>query len=44
VGWYSEVFDLLFTSLDKDLANRIWQKELAKKSKNKSKKEDEDDD
>ncbi|KAF7586138.1 ATP-dependent Lon protease pim1 [Aspergillus hancockii] len=43
VSWYSEVFDLLFPGLDKDMANHIWQKELAKKSKNKSKKEDEDD-
>ncbi|KNG86979.1 putative mitochondrial serine protease Pim1 [Aspergillus nomiae NRRL 13137] len=44
VSWYSEVFDLLFTGLDKDAANHIWQKELAEKSKNKSTKDNEDDD
>ncbi|KAB8209957.1 endopeptidase La [Aspergillus parasiticus SU-1] len=44
VSWYSEVFDLLFTGLDKDAANHIWQKELAEKSKNKSAKDNEDDD
>ncbi|OOO14826.1 ATP-dependent protease La [Aspergillus oryzae] len=44
VSWYSEVFDLLFTGLDKDAANLIWQKELAEKSKNKSAKDNEDDD
>ncbi|KAE8322981.1 Lon protease C-terminal proteolytic domain-containing protein, partial [Aspergillus sergii] len=43
VSWYSEVFDLLFTGLDKDAANHIWQKELAEKSKNKSAKDNEDD-
>ncbi|GMF77974.1 unnamed protein product [Aspergillus oryzae] len=44
MSWYSEVFDLLFTGLDKDAANHIWQKELAEKSKNKSAKDNEDDD
>ncbi|KOC11362.1 putative mitochondrial serine protease Pim1 [Aspergillus flavus AF70] len=44
VSWYSEVFDLLFSGLDKDAANHIWQKELAEKSKNKSAKDNEDDD
>ena len=44
VSWYSEVFDLLFTGLDKDAANHIWQKELAEKSKNKSTNDIEDDD
>ncbi|KAE8131952.1 Lon protease C-terminal proteolytic domain-containing protein [Aspergillus pseudotamarii] len=44
VSWYSEVFDLLFTGLDKDAANHIWQKELAEKSKDKSTKDSEDDD
>ncbi|KAB8272752.1 Lon protease C-terminal proteolytic domain-containing protein, partial [Aspergillus minisclerotigenes] len=43
VSWYSEVFDLLFTGLDKDAANHIWQKELAERSKNKSAKDNEDD-
>ncbi|KAE8348726.1 Lon protease C-terminal proteolytic domain-containing protein [Aspergillus coremiiformis] len=44
VGWYSEVFDILFASLDKNTANHIWQKALTKTSKNKSTTDHEDDD
>ncbi|KAF5860408.1 ATP-dependent Lon protease pim1 [Aspergillus alliaceus] len=44
VGWYSEVFDLLFTGLDKNAANHVWQKQLAKTSEDKSTKDHEDDD
>ncbi|KAE8377673.1 Lon protease C-terminal proteolytic domain-containing protein, partial [Aspergillus bertholletiae] len=43
VSWYSEVFDLLFTGLDKNAANHLWQKELTEASKNKSTKDNEDD-
>lgn len=44
VGWYSEVFDLLFTGLDKNAANHVWQKQLAKAPEDKSTKDHEDDD
>ncbi|RAK71549.1 ATP-dependent protease La [Aspergillus fijiensis CBS 313.89] len=43
VGWYSEVFDILFADLDKTAANHIWQKELAAKPKKKSQAAIEDD-
>ncbi|GLB06747.1 ATP-dependent Lon protease pim1 [Aspergillus tubingensis] len=42
VGWYSEVFDILFTDLDKGAANNIWQKQLAEKPEKKSNEVEED--
>jgi len=40
VSWYSEVFDLVFSGLDKDAANKVWEKELkGKKEKDKKKRE-----
>ncbi|KAI9726642.1 MAG: ATP-dependent Lon protease pim1 [Chrysothrix sp. TS-e1954] len=32
VGWYSEVFDLVFANLDKQKANDLWKAQLAKAS------------
>ncbi|GAQ06582.1 lon protease homolog, mitochondrial [Aspergillus lentulus] len=29
VSWYSEVFNILFAELDRDAANKLWQKQLA---------------
>ncbi|KAA8650678.1 endopeptidase La [Aspergillus tanneri] len=45
-NWYSEVFDIHFADLDKDAANQVWQKQLAKPPQTKSNntKEDEGDD
>ncbi|PYH44272.1 endopeptidase La [Aspergillus saccharolyticus JOP 1030-1] len=43
VGWYSEVFDILFADLDKTAANHIWQKELTAQPKNKSEAASEED-
>ncbi|RHZ43897.1 endopeptidase La [Aspergillus thermomutatus] len=40
VSWYSEVFNILFAELDKDAANKIWQKQLAKTPKKESHEED----
>ncbi|KAL4985416.1 Lon protease-like protein, mitochondrial [Aspergillus falconensis] len=42
VGWYSEVFNILFADLDKDAANRVWQKQLSEEPKKKSNDQDED--
>ncbi|KAL4893025.1 putative LON domain serine protease [Aspergillus ambiguus] len=42
-SWYSEVFDILFSGVDKNAANQIWKKQLAEPSK-KSNKHDEEDD
>ncbi|KAK4893192.1 ATP-dependent Lon protease pim1 [Elasticomyces elasticus] len=33
VDWYSDVFDLVFPDLDKQRANGLWKKELAKPKK-----------
>ncbi|RAL17688.1 endopeptidase La [Aspergillus homomorphus CBS 101889] len=44
VGWYSEVFDILFADLDRTAANHVWQKQLAEKPKNKSQTASEEDD
>ncbi|KAK9847978.1 ATPase [Penicillium brevicompactum] len=33
VNWYSEVFDILFPSLDQEAARTVWQKALAKPEK-----------
>lgn len=44
VGWYSQVYDILFSDLDKDAASKVWQKQLAEKpSKKKGSRRDEDD-
>jgi len=43
VSWYSEVFDLIFPNLDRELANTVWKKQL-KKPKKEKKDEDSDDD
>lgn len=46
MAWYSEVFDIVFPSLDKDYANKLWDKELKSKKgdrkKREQKKKDED--
>ncbi|KAL5003459.1 Lon protease-like protein, mitochondrial [Aspergillus recurvatus] len=42
VSWYSEVFDILFADLDKDAANRVWQKQLSEEPKKMSSDQDED--
>ncbi|KAF2464523.1 ATP-dependent protease La [Lindgomyces ingoldianus] len=40
VSWYAEVFDLVFPDLDRDTANKVWEKELkSKKAEKKTKKE-----
>jgi len=36
VGWYSEVFDIVFPDLDRNQANSLWKKQLAKPSKKKT--------
>lgn len=36
VGWYSDVFDILFTGLDKDAARHVWQQQLADTSSKKN--------
>lgn len=33
VNWYSEVFDILFPTLDQEAARTVWQKALAKPEK-----------
>lgn len=46
MSWYSEVFDLVFPGLDKDAANKVWEKELKgkkdKKKREPKKKEEEE--
>lgn len=46
MSWYSDVSDILFTDVDKDAANHVWQKQLSEdpKKKKKSNDHDEDDD
>jgi Lon-like ATP-dependent protease len=40
VSWYGEVFDLVFPDLDRDAANKMWEKELkGKKDKKRKEKE-----
>jgi Lon-like ATP-dependent protease len=44
VGWYSQVYDILFSDLDQEAASKVWQKQLAEKpSKKKGGRRDEDD-
>ena len=46
VSWYSDVFDIVFPNLNRDVANNLWKKELAPpgKDKKRSKKDDHDSD
>lgn len=39
VSWYSEVFDIVFPSLDKDHGNNLWDKELKSKKGERKKRE-----
>jgi Lon-like ATP-dependent protease len=43
VQWYKEVFDIVFPELDKDAANKMWEKEL-KEKKEEEEESGEDDD
>ena len=40
VKWYSDVFDLVFPSLDKERANHVWKDQLSKKEDNKREEDD----
>jgi ATP-dependent Lon protease len=42
VSWYSDVFDIVFPDLDRDRANNLWKKDLAKSTTRKSKKGEQD--
>ncbi|KAK2759550.1 ATP-dependent Lon protease pim1 [Arachnomyces sp. PD_36] len=44
VGWYSEVFDLVFPDIDADVANNVWKSQLAEPASETKNKVDEDDD
>ncbi|GME54293.1 Peptidase S16 lon [Neofusicoccum parvum] len=44
VRWYAEVFDAVFKDVDRDAANGLWKKELAKKDEGKKSEKEEDDD
>jgi Lon-like ATP-dependent protease len=35
VKWFSDVFDLVFPNLDKDVANNLWKERLTKPKKEK---------
>jgi len=39
VSWYKEVFDIVFPDLDKDTANKMWEKELKVKKGDRKKRE-----
>ena len=39
VSWYKEVFDIVFPGLDKDTANKMWEKELKAKKGDRKKRE-----
>lgn len=39
MSWYHEVFSLVFPNLDKDSANKLWEKELKDKKGDKKKRE-----
>lgn len=39
VQWYKEVFDIVFPDLDKDAANKMWEKELKSKKGDRKKRE-----
>ena len=45
--WYKEVFDIVFPDLDRDAANKMWEKELkstptTRKKREQKKKEEEE--
>lgn len=42
VGWYSDVYNILFANLDKDEARHVWQQQLADTSSKKKNGGDED--
>ncbi|KAF2141503.1 uncharacterized protein K452DRAFT_309253 [Aplosporella prunicola CBS 121167] len=44
VSWYSDVFDVVFKDLDRERANSLWKKELAKPAKGKEGRSDDADD
>jgi Lon-like ATP-dependent protease len=44
VNWYSDVFNIVFSNLDREAANNVWKKQLTKSSKSKKRKEEHDDD
>ena len=39
VEWYSEVFNLIFPDLNKETANKLWEKELKPKKGDRKRKE-----
>lgn len=39
VSWYREVFDIVFPDLDKEAANKMWEKELKSKKGDRKKRE-----
>lgn len=43
MGWYPEVFDILFADLDQEAARKVWQKALTKPEGKKGDREEVDD-
>lgn len=39
VAWYSDVFNLIFPDLNKEVANKLWEKELKAKKGDRKRKE-----
>jgi Lon-like ATP-dependent protease len=39
VSWYSDVFELVFPDLNKESANKMWEKELKSKKGDRKKRE-----
>jgi hypothetical protein len=39
VQWYKEVFEIVFPELDRDVANKMWEKELKDKKEHRKKRE-----
>lgn len=44
MGWYSEVFDLVFPDLDVDVANNVWKTQLAEPPSTESRQQDQEED
>lgn len=46
VDWYSDVFDIVFPDVNKEVVNGLWKEQLKEpeKKKKKAKEEDDDDD
>ena len=42
VGWYSDVYSILFAGLDKDAARHVWQQQLADTSSKKNANEEDE--